>query len=255
LARALNMEVGQLAKIVTKEKEQVTLAGELAKQDVSGILGEEAMSNIAKVLADLQVWGYQLVEELGPQLSDMFDDFVRPFMTMVKKGAEFVMHLQETVGIGNLLKKIFIAIAAKQLLGLGVAIAQAYMMAAAKAPGPAALVAVGLAPLAIAALIASTKGIIGDMVSPADGKTQVSTKEGGLFELSKNDDLLAGPGIAAARTQGSNISTKSLEKTMMENKKEMIALRNDMKSYFGFGGTTAREFGTKVGTIIEDIEG
>jgi len=36
----------------------------------------------------------------------------------------------------------------------------------------------------------------GDMISPADGRTQVSTKEGGLFELSKNDDLLAGPGLA-----------------------------------------------------------
>jgi hypothetical protein len=36
----------------------------------------------------------------------------------------------------------------------------------------------------------------GDMISPASGKTQVSTKEGGLFELSKNDDLLAGPGLA-----------------------------------------------------------
>ena len=34
------------------------------------------------------------------------------------------------------------------------------------------------------------------MYSPADGKTQVSTKEGGLFELSKNDDLVAGPGLA-----------------------------------------------------------
>jgi hypothetical protein len=36
----------------------------------------------------------------------------------------------------------------------------------------------------------------GDMMSPADGKTQVSTKEGGLFELSKNDDLVAFPGAA-----------------------------------------------------------
>ena len=36
----------------------------------------------------------------------------------------------------------------------------------------------------------------GDMFSPADGKTQVSTKEGGLFELSPNDDLVAAPGAA-----------------------------------------------------------
>jgi len=37
----------------------------------------------------------------------------------------------------------------------------------------------------------------GDMLSPADGKTQVSTKEGDLFELSPNDDFIAAPGIAS----------------------------------------------------------
>ena len=35
----------------------------------------------------------------------------------------------------------------------------------------------------------------GDVMSPADGKTRVSTKEGGLFELSGNDDLAAAPGL------------------------------------------------------------
>ena len=36
----------------------------------------------------------------------------------------------------------------------------------------------------------------GDMDSPADGKTQVSTKEGGLFELGQNDDFVAFPGAS-----------------------------------------------------------
>ena len=36
---------------------------------------------------------------------------------------------------------------------------------------------------------------VGDMSSKADGKTQVSTKEGGLFELSPNDDFAAAPGL------------------------------------------------------------
>jgi len=36
----------------------------------------------------------------------------------------------------------------------------------------------------------------GDILSPAKGKTTVSTKEGGLFELSPNDDVVAAPGIA-----------------------------------------------------------
>lgn len=35
----------------------------------------------------------------------------------------------------------------------------------------------------------------GDISSPANGKTQISTREGGLFELSKNDDLVAAPGL------------------------------------------------------------
>ena len=35
----------------------------------------------------------------------------------------------------------------------------------------------------------------GDIMSPADGKTQISTKEGGLFDLSSNDDVMAAPGI------------------------------------------------------------
>ena len=41
----------------------------------------------------------------------------------------------------------------------------------------------------------------GDMSSQADGKTQVSTKEGGLFELSPNDDLVAAPGAVDKMNQ------------------------------------------------------
>jgi hypothetical protein len=42
----------------------------------------------------------------------------------------------------------------------------------------------------------------GDMMSPSGGKTQVSTKEGGLFELSPNDDLVAAPGAADRMKNG-----------------------------------------------------
>jgi len=41
----------------------------------------------------------------------------------------------------------------------------------------------------------------GDINSPADGKTQISTKEGGLFELSKNDDIVAFPGASRVMAQ------------------------------------------------------
>ena len=59
------------------------------------------------------------------------------------------------------------------------------------------LVAAGVAVAGTAALVMTIAKYskAGDVSSPADGKTQISTKEGGLFELSKNDDVAAGPGI------------------------------------------------------------
>ena len=84
----------------------------------------------------------------------------------------------------------------------------------------------------------------GDMYSPADGRTQVSTKEGGLFELSPNDDLVAAPGAASALANvgnptsttlvdsksggGSNLSALSAPLNAMIN--EIKALRADMIS-------------------------
>lgn len=66
--------------------------------------------------------------------------------------------------------------------------------------GPAGIITAGLAVGSLIALAAkamnSTKA--GDVISPATGKTQISTKEGQLLELSPNDDLIAAPGAASA---------------------------------------------------------
>jgi len=42
----------------------------------------------------------------------------------------------------------------------------------------------------------------GDVDSPADGKTRISTKEGGLYELSPNDDFIAAPGLSDVMNGG-----------------------------------------------------
>jgi DNA repair exonuclease SbcCD ATPase subunit len=71
----------------------------------------------------------------------------------------------------------------------------------------------------------------GDVMSPADGKTRVSTKEGGLFELSKNDDLMAGPGIAgAAGGGGGGGGLSALAAPLAAVVNEIKALRADMAS-------------------------
>jgi hypothetical protein len=97
------------------------------------------------------------------------------------------------------------------ILGFKTAIAGAETTAAVGATTVASAMTFGVAAIAIAAGIATIIGAmssakkeaVGDMISPADGKTQVSTREGGLFELSKNDDLVAGPGLAKNKGGGS----------------------------------------------------
>tara|TARA_R110002051_G_scaffold250946_1_gene310325 strand:- start:6547 stop:9096 length:2550 start_codon:yes stop_codon:yes gene_type:complete len=64
------------------------------------------------------------------------------------------------------------------------------------------------------AVKAAKSDAAGDMFSPAKGKTMVSTKEGGLFSLSPNDDLVAAPGAASALSSnnrgGGNSETNTL---------------------------------------------
>ena len=93
----------------------------------------------------------------------------------------------------------------KYIAGIGVIYA-AYLAFSSLAAIP--FVGAGLGAVAAAATLAAGFGVlnsIGDMASPADGRTQVSTKEGGLFELSPNDDVAAGPGILDALASGGGV--------------------------------------------------
>lgn len=97
--------------------------------------------------------------------------------------------------------------------------------------GPLAIIGIGAA---IGGLFASFSKA-GDISSPAgDGKTRVSTKEGGLFELSPNDDLIAAPGAASAMAGGGGtsggINLAALSAPLNSMISEIKALRNDMAS-------------------------
>jgi hypothetical protein len=99
-------------------------------------------------------------------------------------------------------------------------------------------------PLAIAATagLVSMYNKVGDVSSPAmgDGKTRVSTKEGGLFELSPNDDLVAAPGALDAlnspkqqigvTSQTSQINLSALSAPLNAMIGEIKALRADLSS-------------------------
>ena len=109
--------------------------------------------------------------------------------------------------------KNFAKAAAGFLLDVGkLAVNAAIAVAGIPVIGP--ILAVAAAAAAVAggmALYNKFKKPAGDMIGDADGKTQVSPAEGGLFELSNNDQFVAAPGIADAVT-GRNRSQRREER-------------------------------------------
>jgi hypothetical protein len=144
--------------------------------------------------------------------------------------------------------EIAIPLAAGLAIAFGPAIIASISYAIGQIMGTFALIPFGLGlPLGIAAVaglfsMVSKAKAVGDVMSPADGKTQISTKEGELLELSPNDDLVAAPGAANALANASgakgdsavastpqiNLSALSAPLNAMIN--EIKALRADMAS-------------------------
>ena len=70
----------------------------------------------------------------------------------------------------------------------------------------------------------------GDVMSPADGKTVISTKEGGLFELSKNDDVLAAPNLFGNRGNDRNLQPPGATNvTVSLSKGDIMAIANAVR--------------------------
>ena len=144
-------------------------------------------------------------------------------------------------GIGEEISKLIgpLGVVGKILKGLaGLAIVYAaYSAFTAITANPFGLFTLPVAIAAAAAIITAgfaTLSKVGDLYSPANGKTMVSTKEGGLFELSPNDDLIAAPGAAAAlagsNQSGGGTNLSALAAPMQAMVNEVRALRADLSA-------------------------
>jgi len=83
----------------------------------------------------------------------------------------------------------------------------------------------------------------GDMYSPADGKTQVSTKEGGLFELSQNDSLFAFPEKKGSKNQSSGGGASIDISPLMGQMQTMNAILSKIESKEGKVTADTNEIG------------
>ena len=173
--------------------------------------------------------------------------------TVAEGAAETVITAQKQAQ-----NRSMIGLITKGLTYLGTLVAQA---AAAIAQASALTLGIGT----IAVLAAAAAGIAylysitkpkkaGDMISAADGKTQISTKEGGLFELSQNDDLIAAPGIASKKEN--KREGRRAERTGENSQKiiDLLTTQNNFLKTIAAKSTSIIMNGNEVGQGINTSE-
>ena len=355
LADAVGLQTNELQKLVSAEKEAATLQGTLAKQNISEIVSEKAITQTASLIQNLKVMGIQLAETLGPAVNvvatvfgglvkvlDKLGGLLPPLIalttvyagkkllaklaveseikaeqeslrvrmmnylakqkenilegfsavakgrstvaTLAKNAAEKGTMAQMTTLIGliggytvalynNTLGKLLNVkatnaktaaesrgiIVTMKSIAVGIKDAIVHFFKAAAKMGSATfgfgtVVGVAIASAAIGAMLGAMAATpAGDMFSPAGGKTMISTKEGGLFEMSNNDDILAGPGIASA-VGGGGSNTAGLESKQNKTNEKLERVASVLEGALaGPKPALARAMGSSVGDSVGEM--
>jgi hypothetical protein len=203
----------------------------MSKEQVAALAGDEIAARLEALSAQ---------DKFNAAVEKMQDLFANIVGGPLGKFADVMAGLLEN---STVLYGVMTAIAlvswTKLITGLAASAVQAGLLAISTAASMSALT-LGIGAIAIVggiAMIASAMSDaqsqvaqpVGDMFS-SNGKTVVSTKEGGLFELSNNDELAAAPGlsdiIGNKQTQNNNIVTQDNSAVI----NAITELNNTMKS-------------------------
>ena len=251
LARALNLSVADMDKMVRKEKEAVTLAGVMAKTDISHIMPKDAMTDMAQRMAEFQVQLTKVAVEIGPMLLDLFageNGLAKHLITIVAAVAEFIVGLNNSIGIVPLLIGYMATLAGKSIGVLVAAAGTAYVKGASTPPSPVTLALLAAAPVAIAAIVGGITTLISSMSMAGDAFVgrgrgpMISPREGGLIQGTVNDEVLMAPNIGGLfnATQGGGSGNQQQYMEQVKTNQRLGQLIASMDSYFGTGGTQSR---------------
>jgi hypothetical protein len=262
LADAAGMTVDELSKQILMQEKLGNLSDEEQKKISKAMDAGLDITNMSEDQLKAKTQELAKQEEIADKITQMENSF----KGIVAAVGEGLLPLMEALApivttLGNIFGGIFGALNSIPGLfpaiigGLSVMYILSKKTALLKMKDAIASIFAGNAKLGAIGLIAAGAGIAalmsalgsakiseaGDVMSPARGKTRVSTKEGGLYELSPNDDLVAAPNALErmnnnpAVSQLTNTSTKSSnsigDNTMVQILvNEMKALRADMSS-------------------------
>ena len=251
LADAAGVEVGELQKIVNKEKEALTLQGALSKTEIKPI-PEEVLTNTAKLIGSLTSIGITLSEVLGPPLNMVVGAFA--FMgeglnvvnEFIQSNIEVMTGLASAYGAFMIYQKAKILMDKRETLMLVAKKAFKGMMG-----GP-----IGIA-LSIAGMLAGIAAVnriakMDDGVIGPGGETMVSGPKGSI-KLNDQDSMIVGTNLGGG-SGGRGVDTSKLESKQNEtnSKLERVALVLE-NALSGPKPALARAMGSSVGDSVEGM--
>ena len=221
LARALNMEVSQMSKMVNNQEKIKTLGDAIAAQPgLEKMIGEKSLNNIAEMYASMKQIGAELLEAIGPTV-----------LTIAGGIAKFAKGLQES-------KLLLPAVG----LLLGAMVTKSLILAYAQTTAAVAQLAISTRGLALLAIPA----IAGTILA---GVSQMKSYQG--LESGRAAMITGGAAIAH---QGESIThTEDLRALNKNTEDKLDKISGILDNAFGFGGNAARQIGNRVGSRIEEI--
>ena len=242
LAKSIGMSREDLAQTLFVQEQLVGATGEQAAEQealLNNRIAEVGLQQAQKELADGGVEGLRnqnsQAERLGATLGKikelfvaiaepilMLTDMLMPVVEFVGAIVSGFMMVSTAIGdaigyVGNLADSLGpIKYILKGVAGVAIILASMLAfgaLAGIPVVGPVlgAAAAAGIITAGFSKLAGADK--VGDMFGTADGKTQVSTAEGGLFELSPNDQFVASPSLGQMMTGESRGNNRGKEKT------------------------------------------
>jgi len=216
-----------------------TLANQLASASVQDRLVaiteklKEVFVSIAEVVMQIVS---PIVDVLSPVLS-----FIGQTVGLIVEGFKTLLPvITAVVGITTLLFAKTIALAiASAAKGVWTALGGIPFI------GPGLAIA---GTLAAAGAIKAIAKPAGDINSPSDGKTQISTKEGGLFELSKNDDVVAFPGASKAFGRSNAPQSQAIDYDKMAQAMSRVQVQTNLD-----GVNVSRKLQTPMGIATRKL--
>lgn len=222
LAKALGMNVEQLAKMVTNQDKVRTIGDAIAEQDgLEKMIGRNAMDGMAAIVADLKRVGAELVISIGPMVANVAGGI-----------ASFTKSLSESKILIPAITALMGAMLGKSVLNFAFSIATMLGKQAAFM-GP---LGIGFA-LGIPAIVG---GMVSAMMQFKDlpkGQAATLTQGSAIFDegetVAHTEDLKS-----LVNNNSSNMD--KLEQQQIKLTQEVTGLRQDMASYLSAGGSAIR---------------